>query len=380
MHGRATACRAFQCLAVGKEKQVSTRSVLVVAAAALAMAVPVNAKLKVGDAPPPLKIMKWVKGTPVTQFAKGKVYVVEFWATWCGPCRVSIPHITDLAKKHKGVSFTGVDIWEREKGAARMTNVTKFVNDMGPKMGYNVAMEDDNGTMAATWMKAADQNGIPTAFVIGKNGRIQWIGHPMELDTVLDPILKGTFNAKAAAAEREKADAQQTAERLAQQKLLAPATKAVDAKDFKTAVAELDKVLAAHPDMENQLAAARCRFLFNFDEAAGFEYARKLTEGVYKDNAMALNQLAWAALDEQNGPKVKDYPTIIAMAERANTVAKGKDASVLDTLALAYAKSGDSEKAITTQELAVANLDKSAPEPVKKQFADHLSQYKAKKA
>jgi thiol-disulfide isomerase/thioredoxin len=350
--------------------------VLVVVAAALATAVPVNAKLKVGDAPPPMKIARWVKGTPVTQFAKGKVYVVEFWATWCGPCRVSIPHITDLAKKNKAVIFTGVDIWEREKGAVRVANVTKFVKDMGPKMGYNVAMEDDAGTMAKTWMTAAGQNGIPTAFVIGKNGRIQWIGHPMELDNVLGPVQKGTFDAKAAAALREKAEAEQAA----RGKMLEPISKAVQANDFKTAVAEMDKLFAAQPDMEKQLAGAKYQFLFKVDEKAAFDYGKQLTEGIYKDDAMQLNALAWLALDDQRGPKVKDYPTIIAMAERANTVTNGKNPNVLDTLASAYAKSGDADKAIATQELAVANLDKSASEVMKKQFADHLAAYKAKKA
>jgi len=59
-----------------------------------------------------LKISDWVKGKPVDLAAgKGKqVYVIEFWATWCGPCRTSIPHLTELQKKFKdkGVTFVGV--------------------------------------------------------------------------------------------------------------------------------------------------------------------------------------------------------------------------------------------------------------------------------
>ena len=70
--------------------------------------------LKVGDAAPQLKVAKWVKGTPITNLKDGKIHVVEFWATWCGPCRVSIPHLTELAAKYKGkVDFVGVDSFEQ---------------------------------------------------------------------------------------------------------------------------------------------------------------------------------------------------------------------------------------------------------------------------
>ena len=50
-----------------------------------------TAALKVGDNAPAITIADWVKGEPITGLEKGRVYVVEFWATWCGPCRVSIP-------------------------------------------------------------------------------------------------------------------------------------------------------------------------------------------------------------------------------------------------------------------------------------------------
>src|ERR1041385_6120947 len=63
-----------------------------------------------GDPAAPLVISEWVKGKPVDlAAAKGKeVVVVEFWATWCGPCRTSIPHLTEMQKKFKDVRFVGV--------------------------------------------------------------------------------------------------------------------------------------------------------------------------------------------------------------------------------------------------------------------------------
>src|SRR6185436_1020046 len=119
------------------------------------------APLKVGDPAPQLQPVKW--------FARDKVYVVEFWATWCGPCRVSIPHLNALHDrfKNKGLVVIGQDVWEMQPGA-----VAPFVKEMGTNMTYRIALDTTDGVMARTWMEAAGEAGIPVAFIVDKRGLI----------------------------------------------------------------------------------------------------------------------------------------------------------------------------------------------------------------
>jgi thiol-disulfide isomerase/thioredoxin len=145
--------------------------------------------LKVGDPAPALQQGKYVQGEPVTSFQPGMVYVVEFWATWCGPCIRAIPHVNDLQKKYEGkVVVIGQNVWEDD-----VSKVEPFVKRMGDKMTYRVALDSKPGAeggMARTWMQAAGQNGIPAAFIIGGDGKIAWIGHPMQMDQPLEAAVK----------------------------------------------------------------------------------------------------------------------------------------------------------------------------------------------
>jgi len=152
-----------------------------------------DATLKVGSKAPALKADKWVKGSEVKSFQSGKVYVVEFWATWCPPCRDSIPHLTELQKAHKELTVIGMASSERKKTDAdtRLEVLQKFVQDQGDKMSYTVAY-DGARAMADTWMKPANQQGIPCAFIVGGDGKIAFIGHPMnkEFETAVENALK----------------------------------------------------------------------------------------------------------------------------------------------------------------------------------------------
>jgi thiol-disulfide isomerase/thioredoxin len=180
--------------------------------AALTIVLALNFKahaLGVGDPAPKLSQGKYVQGDAVKEFEKGKVYVMEFWATWCGPCIAAIPHVSELQKKHadKGLIVIGQNVWERDE-----TKVAPFVEKMKDKMTYRVAMDDktsdEKGAMATTWMEAAGQNGIPCSMIVNQEGVIAWIGHPMTMEKPLEQILAGKYDitkAKAEAAEANKA-------------------------------------------------------------------------------------------------------------------------------------------------------------------------------
>lgn len=124
---------------------------------------------------PPLKVAQWVKGAPVALDAlKGKkAVVIEFWATWCPPCRESIPHLTALQKKYRdSVAFIGISNEAPE-------DVKRFVEAMGSKMDYAVAIDDKDETSRA-YMDARGVNTIPYAFVVGKDGNVAYHGHPLD--------------------------------------------------------------------------------------------------------------------------------------------------------------------------------------------------------
>jgi thiol-disulfide isomerase/thioredoxin len=158
--------------------------------------------LKIGDPAPAFKVTDWYKGDAVTMDAD-KTYIVECWATWCGPCIAAFPHLSELAVANKDkITVIGVNVWEKKKPE----EVKAFVEKQGDKMNYLVAA-DGEGVIATDWLKAAGQNGIPSAFIVHK-GKINWIGHPATMkQELLDSIIAGTYDVEAAAKAKEKQEA-----------------------------------------------------------------------------------------------------------------------------------------------------------------------------
>lgn len=333
--------------------------------------------LKEGDKAPALAVAKWSKGKAVKSFEKGKVYVVEFWATWCGPCKTSIPHLTDMAKKYAGkATFTGVSVWEQKKDnsdTSYYAAVDKFVKDMGAKMDYNVAIDGPAGTMADTWMKAAGQDGIPTAFVINQEGKIAWIGHPMSgLDEVVGEVIAKKYDSKAAAAKRKAEQDAQGGMQEAAQKLQA----AMESKDPKAVMSAYEEIIAKYPQAKPQVAPAIFTALLEMDSKAAVQFGKDFVASTKDMDAMTCNMIAWPVI-EKEGMSMDDYKWALGIAEKAVAMTKETDYAILDTCAYGYYRTGDKAKALAMQQKAVdlCEKDPKADGDMKKDLKSRLELY-----
>jgi len=297
-------------------------------AAAPETAKPAVMPTKIGDAAWPLEGLEFVKGGPV-KIEPGKAYIVEFWATWCPPCRVTIPHLTEVAHKYKDkkVVVTGIS-------TEKIDLVKAFVAKQAENMDYNVAV-DSTGRVSKGYMGAFGVNTIPHAFIVDPKGRIAWYGHPMDdMERVLDGVLAGTFDSAAYARTRAEEQAK----------------------------------------LETNLETYRAYFE-KIGSGATIQEARAVIEKLI-DQAPAelLNQLSWEILTEVEESK-RDKELALKAAEKANTMTEGKNASILDTYALALFQNGKTAEAIAAQEKALELVKGDAAAEADMQT--RLTKYKA---
>lgn len=306
--------------------------------------------LSVGDAAPVLAIGKWVKGEPVAAFQKGKTYIVEFWATWCGPCIVGMPHLSELQKKYadKGLTIIGVT---REDPNNSLEQVETMVKAKGDVMSYTVAW-DDAGKTNTAYMRAAQQQGIPCAFLVDGNGKIAYIGHPMSIDATLETVVAGKHDIAALAVASKKAKELESRGMKLQEEL----NRAANAKDWEAAIKSLDDMLAIDVEKFGGAAAAKYQILAlevgDMDRAN--KWAQDALDTTCKDSASALHSIAWAIVDPQSKVATPNPELATKLAVRAVEITKEKDGGILDTLARTWFVRGDLDKAVAFQRKAAA--------------------------
>lgn len=115
----------------------------------------------------------WVTGTRPTTWAKGELYVMECWASWCGPCVRAIPHMESLWQTLKGerVHVIGINVGER----TTVDEIRAFLAKQPTPPTYAIAADPDGRLSERLGFR-----GIPFAFVV-RDGEIVWRGHPVRL-------------------------------------------------------------------------------------------------------------------------------------------------------------------------------------------------------
>ncbi|MBX3623587.1 MAG: TlpA family protein disulfide reductase [Rhizobacter sp.] len=98
------------------------------------------------------------------QEQRGKVVLVNFWATWCGPCRKEMPHLNRIADKYKssGLVLLGVNIDEDVRNAAEVAGKLK--------VSFPVLLDTDKAVS-----KMYDLNSMPSTMVIDRSGKVRYV-------------------------------------------------------------------------------------------------------------------------------------------------------------------------------------------------------------
>lgn len=189
--------------------------------------------LTIGSQAPALTGVTWLKGEPIDEFRKGKVYVLDFWAIWCGPCIQAMPHLSELREKFKDRDLTVVAITTADDSNPA-ASIKNFVEARSADLSIDFAMCESDA-MNQAYMVAANQQAIPCSFVIDQTGNLAYIGLPGDLDIVLEKLYNGTWKGQRSIVELKAIESR-----------IAKLTELLES-DAEKALAELAAIEKQHP-------------------------------------------------------------------------------------------------------------------------------------
>lgn len=316
-------------------------------------------KLKVGSEAPfdIAPHVEFVQGATIDHRDPTKVYVVEFWATWCAPCKKSIPHINQLYQdlNPRGLEVIGIS-------DEPVNTVKSFVREKGSAMSYTIACskkEDDY--ISEKFMRAAGLNGIPCAFIISRAGKVCYIGHPMEPD--FERILKLTV--------ANRYDPELTAR---VEPTVAAARRAAKLRNYKEAERLYDQAFAEGPGVLVDVGLENWRMIAEqaSNSANASTYIRSVVDRVSKDKYALMAVADYLATDPDI--KERDLEAAKYAADKLKSISRAEDSEAFATIASVEAARGDLNAAAEIQYEAWMAAAPSAKPALKRTLDTYNSQ------
>lgn len=309
-------------------------------------------------------LASWVKGTPITSFTPGKVYVFEFFSTSCSHCKEFAELVTRLARTYgaQGAEFIAITDEEAPIVKAWLAQPGKL-----NEVPYSVVSDPDRSAMI-TLQNGTFRNFNPRFFVI-KNGIVQWFGHPKEAEEPIAKVVAGTWDPETV---RAAAITDSTVSR-GKDLLDGVARECDKTGDWTPMFAALDAVRAVIPERAGQYDAQRFVIMIGLGDMpdAGYEFGRRIAKE-YAQDMLTTRSLARAILNSPYA-KRRDVDFAMELAVTADALAKGEDARAADTLGLAWFSKGNREKAIENAERAV-KLEKD--QKTREQYEQSLQKFR----
>jgi tetratricopeptide (TPR) repeat protein len=303
------------------------------------------------------------QGKPVAGFERGKVYLIDIWAPWCGPRLAGMKEMSALQERYANrglvvIGLTGDDDYGATLGRAESVLVSR-----PDEIRYRIAWDHQRETYRR-WMAVESVSGWPFCFVVNREGRIAYIGHPMFLGAVLELVVSGTWNLDSARTVYDHRLG--TLERSAAFMTSYRASRFDEARAQYAAFQAHDSVAAAQyaPAMFNMLRAK----LGRRDEAEAFARSALLLAHVG-----ALVRMADLILEPDPPATPPELDLALELASRARALADSLDAGTIATLAEVHFRRGEIPEAIAVQEQAIAVV----PSEYRPEFERALARYRA---